>query len=422
MALGVAVASSAPAQPSSAAGGSVCLRDCTVDFPAGAQTTWTVPAGISDVQVTVAAGSGSDGGEPGMGGAGGSVTVDLGRALAGTTLHVLAGRAGVAGAAPGQAAPGGEGSYVAAPGRLLVVAGGGGGAGDYQDFDGSHAVGGGGGGFTGPSADGGDGADGPYLVAAGRGAIGSAPGQPAPHSLLLQQGDQGAVTVVAADGTITPGLGGAAGALGSYPVASGGGGYAGGGGGSAALDGQVGLAAAGAGGGGSGYLASGLVATGTALNRGDGAIGFLYSFAPAVSAPATATSGSGMSVRVSGLPEGAPFALELRPAAGGAAPPATNGVADASGGGEVPLTFAAPGAFSLVLVVDGADVATAAVTVVAATAPVTAVAAGPTPPAAAAELAATGTALTGSGLAVALGLLALGAVAVMLGVRRRRNA
>lgn len=425
LALGLALAAAA-AQPASAAPGAVCLQDCTVDFPAGAQTTWTVPAGISDVQVTVAAGSGSDGGGTGEGGAGGSVTVDLGGALAGTTLHLLAGRAGVAGADPGEAAPGGEGSYVAAPGRLLVAAGGGGGAGDYQDFDGPHPAGGGGGGFSAGSADGGDGADGPYVLAAGRGAVGAAPGQPAPHGLLLRQGGQGGVTAVAADGTISPGLGGAAAVLGNYPVASGGGGYAGGGGGSAALDGQISLAGAGAGGGGSGYLAPGLVAQATAAHRGDGVISFRFSFAPAVSAPATASTGSSATARVSGLPEGAAFALELRPVAGGPALPAGSGVADATGGADVQVSLPASGAFTLALVVDGADVATAAIAVAD---PVIAPAAQPTPaapagqqsPAPSGELAATGSDLPLGAVGMSAALIALGAVLVAFAFPRRRR-
>lgn len=97
-----------------------------VDFSALATPEtqeWLVPAGVTSIEATVAAGSGG-GSEAAPGGVGGELVVTV-PVTPGETLLIVAGRAG-------ETSPlitGGEGSGVAsADGRILMVAGGGGGA------------------------------------------------------------------------------------------------------------------------------------------------------------------------------------------------------------------------------------------------------------------------------------------------------
>ncbi|MBX9471080.1 glycine-rich protein [Microcella sp.] len=96
----------------------------TVTFPylpSGVQTEWTVPAGVSEVTVELAAGSGASV-TPATGGPGGAITARV-PVTPGQTLLVLIGPQGVT----TPLMTGGEGSAVAtADGDLLVVAGGGG--------------------------------------------------------------------------------------------------------------------------------------------------------------------------------------------------------------------------------------------------------------------------------------------------------
>lgn len=96
----------------------------TVDFPytsSGEQYTWVVPAGVTEITVELAAGSGA-GEAPSVGGAGGYL-VAIVPVVAGDTLLVSVGAQG----ALGPPRTGGEGSGIAtAQGDLLGVAGGGG--------------------------------------------------------------------------------------------------------------------------------------------------------------------------------------------------------------------------------------------------------------------------------------------------------
>lgn len=251
-----------------------CFSNCVVTFTPGAQTTWTVPANATDVSVVVAGGAGGTNlYAAAPGGAGGQVTVDLGTAYDGQTLHILAGAIGqdVSLSLPGG---GGEGSYVSATSGFVVIAGGGGGTGALSSP--RAALPGGAGGFATASA---DGTDAPIVNTyndGGLGAIGATPGTATTQPGLAAYGGTGGVASVAPDGTITPGVGGDAAGFLNFPVAQGGGGYAGGGGGSAEIGGPS-IAAAGGGGGGSGFLAAGLTASATAPNTGAGSITFTYS-------------------------------------------------------------------------------------------------------------------------------------------------
>jgi len=334
-----------------------------VSFAPGPQTTWDVPAGLSELQATVAAGAGADNlldDDSASGGAGGTVSVDLGTAYNGQTLHLLVGDRGSL--LDGQFASGGEGSFIAAPGTMLVAAGGGGGSGhiNAEPID-YRALNGGAGGFSTSSADGTAGQDYPDLTAAGSGATGATPGGPIP--LAAELGGIGSITQVDANGVITPGEGGAAAVYRDFPTAAGGGGYAGGGGGSARPWGQPPMNAAGSGGGGSGYLAPGLTPLSTGPNTGAGFITLTYSFAPALSlAEASVTVDASVTADVSGLPAGIDFALTLS-----TGDELASGTTDASGSAVVPFDVpGSEGAFTVELRIDGAVVASEELTVVAA--------------------------------------------------------
>ncbi|RAN71282.1 hypothetical protein B5P43_33880 [Bacillus sp. SRB_336] len=290
-----------------------CLTDCTVTFtPSDGQATWVVPSHAVDVRLTVAGGSGSiyEGTRGGAGGSGGTVSTDVGSAYDGQVLHVLAGAAGTGGQSGFPPfSEGGDGSYVAVSGQFLAVAGGGGGGGmqvsSVDDGSGPPAPGGpqvnlagGAGGFSGTTPSGGAGEDSKNAQAYGTGAAGASPGTgswaPPAGGRTSMDGGPGTVAGVAADGTITPGVGGGwAYTGGAYSgAAEGGGGYAGGGGGSGVGQQTVNPDASilfasteGAGGGGSGFLAAGLTALSTGPNAGDGHVTITYSIGPAPTAP-----------------------------------------------------------------------------------------------------------------------------------------
>ncbi len=333
-----------------------CVTACVVTFTPGAQTTWSVPANAADVSVVVAGAAGGNNTYANApGGAGGQVTVDLGTAYNGQTLHVLVGAAGqpVTTSSPGG---GGEGSYVSATSGFVVVAGGGGGTGALSVPVGTLP--GGAGGYATASA---DGEDGPIVNTydiSGLGAVGSTPGTATTQPGAIAYGGTGGIASVAADGTITPGVGGLAAVVITFPVAQGGGGYAGGGGGSAEFGGPN-FAGAGGGGGGSGFLASGLIASAVAPNTATGSITFTYSFAPTITAPpGSVAAGAASTTTVGGLPASAAFTVVVT----GSSAVVGSGTVNANGD-PVTLTFTLPdgtsaGAHTLSLVVAGATVAT----------------------------------------------------------------
>ena len=335
-----------------------CLSNCVVTFPPGAQTTWVVPSNASDVSVVVAAGAGGTNTYANaLGGSGGTATVDLGKAYNGQTLHVLAGAAGapVTVVAPGG---GGGGSYVAGLSGFIVIAGGGAGAGALSTPPAAQP--GGAGGYSTSSADGGAGTNANGYTTSGFGAVGAVPGAPGTGDSPVATGGSGTASSVASDGTITPGDGGAPGGTSGYPTAQGGGGYAGGGGGSDQTGGPS-AAAAGAGGGGSGYVASGLIVSATAANTGAGSITFTYSLAPTISAPTTSVAaGSASTAAIDALAPGTAFTVRLS----GTNAQVAAGTIDANGD-PATVSFKVPagtsaGVHTLLLVVNGATVATSA--------------------------------------------------------------
>lgn len=134
---------------------------------------WLVPAGVTSIEATVAAGSGG-GSEAAPGGVGGELVATV-PVTPGETLLIVAGRAG--GISP--LITGGEGSGIAsADGRILIVAGGGGafrcGAVGATDED-CGTAGAGGFAVATPNGVGGDGS-GAEGVPAGTGATALAPG------------------------------------------------------------------------------------------------------------------------------------------------------------------------------------------------------------------------------------------------------
>ncbi len=380
-----------------------CLTGCVVTFTPGAQTTWSVPVDATDVSVVVAGGAGGDNTYAhAPGGPGGQVTVDLGTAYNGQTLHVLVGAAGrsVAVNLPGG---GGEGSYVATASGFVAIAGGGGGTGALAiPVD---TLPGGAGGYATASA---DGEDGPIVNTydiSGLGAVGATPGTATTQPGLPSYGGTGSAASVAADGTVTPGIGGDAAILGDYPIAQGGGGYAGGGGGSAGSGGPN-TSGAGGGGGGSGFLAAGLTASAVAPNTGTGSITFTYSLAPTITAPPTSVAaGAASTTTVGNLPASTAFTVVVT----GSSAVVGSGTVNANGD-PVILAFTVPagtstGAHTLSLIVAGTTVATSPAFTVTAL-----------------ELAATGVTVpswvpVGAGSIVVLGVFLL-----WWGSRRRRRA
>ena len=250
--------------PASAAEADSCTGGtCTATFAySGSIDTFTVPSGVTSLQLSVAGAQGGtaatplSGWPPGPGGEGAVVTATL-PVTSGEVLSVVAGQEGEnlsptsggatfggGGAAavtpvPGcnltaqGAASGGGGSFVFAPGQLLVAAGGGGGGDQYN----SGQVGGAG---AGPGGTGGSGsaaypqygsqAQGGSPTAGGT--AGNMDNYPPPP---VAPGTNGLGPAVAnSDGTLAPGEGGSGGTCefdaGWWAGSGGGGGYYGGGG------------------------------------------------------------------------------------------------------------------------------------------------------------------------------------------------
>lgn len=275
---------------------------CTVSFlPAGSTQSWSVPAGVSSVTVTMAGASGSDSSPGGVGGAGGQVVAAL-PVVWGETFSVLVGSTavdggggvgggGVAAAGPGGAGGGGGGgSFVFETfptSTVLFVTGGGGGAGgDSSEVAGAGGSDGPGSDATTTNADGTVVGRGGTLGAGGAGGAGDqGPSSP---------GSDGAGPA-AAPGDVV-GMGGNGGSSDLPSVSSGGGGgggyYGGGGGGvdtPSAID-------AGAGGGGSGFAATSATVVSTGTNTGEGSVTMTYAV------PATTTTSGVLRDATTGAP------------------------------------------------------------------------------------------------------------------------
>ncbi len=268
----------------------VCAAgECTVTYGlTGTPDTFTVPAGVASITVTVAGGSGGLGHEDlvnGLparaGGDGGSVVATV-PVTPGATLTVVVGGQGAdadnvggvgaaggyggGGSTPdvggGSDGAGGGGSFLF-DGASVLVASGGGGGGGYQA---------GGDGGAGGAAE--DGADGGPTGVGGGGATTTAPGAGG-----VGADESGTDGTGPASGPDTFGTGGG----GSATCASGGGGggfYGGGSGGCDTTDTFM----LGGGGGGSGVLGAGVVATSRTTNTGDGRVVIRYAL------PATTTT------------------------------------------------------------------------------------------------------------------------------------
>jgi hypothetical protein len=268
---------------------------CTVTFAAtGAVDQWTVPAGVTSVAVTLAAGSGASSTAGGQGGQGGRVAANV-PVTWGEQLTVVVGLAGADGGSGGNGGFGGGGSAgipqggragggggggsflfetTGGPSTLLIAAGGGGGGG------GNSSTSGGAGAVQGPGADGTSastptaGGGGAGIAAGGSGGLGA--GGP------VSKGSAGSGPATSANAV------GHGGAGGNSPSPSpdttgggGGGGYFGGGGGGV----QDPLAIfAGGGGGGTGYLDPSATQVSVSTNTGDGSVVITYA------EPATTTT------------------------------------------------------------------------------------------------------------------------------------
>jgi Bacterial Ig-like domain (group 3)/Glycine rich protein len=288
-ALGLAALPSASAAPAS----SCSSGTCTVSFAVtGAPETWTVPAGVTTLNVTLAGASGGVGAILGhLGGTGGEATATV-TVTPGEVLGVVVGDIGTNGRAldsdesvfsPGGYGGGGTGT----PGEVTSGAGGGGGT-FLARLDGAQttfllvAGGGGGGngcaagGAGGAAAAGGDGGSildgldaghGATLTAGGGGGGNFASGRAGtgPASDLGHVGDGGEGFTYPDDPNVGGGSGG------------GGGMYGGGGGG----DGTTpdGLSCFGSGGGGSGFVGDGVTVTSRSNNTGPGSLTLSYSVA-----------------------------------------------------------------------------------------------------------------------------------------------
>ncbi len=323
-ALGAAIAATASTAALFAATGaasaatSSCAPDgtCTVSFAyTGAPESWTVPANVTSLTVTIAGASGgnAENGAAG-GGPGGQFTTTI-PVQPGQVLSVAVGGRGADGqdfhTGPKGSSPGGAGGYggggngaSAATNSVHITGGGGGGGSFLTAVSGATqtllATAGGGGASGGSAAGGAGGAGGPgqaglSLLAgapdAGGGGTETAGGT-AGGTIQVTQPGTGPATSTSAFGT-----GGSGDApdpndqrFGDYPNGGGGGGYYGGGAGGYAVVDQTGRF--GSGGGGSGFLASGLAATATSTNAGDGFITLTYQPVRASTGTTLDTSGS----------------------------------------------------------------------------------------------------------------------------------
>jgi hypothetical protein len=278
LATGVIHPSVASADPTPSCGATTC----TVDFgPAGSTQQWSVPAGVSSVTVTMAAGSGASSAAGGVGGAGGQMVATV-PAEWGETFSVLVGTA----AANGGGFGGGGAPGAAGPGPGSAGGGGGGGSFVFETFPTSTillAVGGGGGaggnsgevagvgGSDGPGSDATSNVDGTVVGLGGTLAAGGAGG--AGIAGPSAAGSAGGGPAMAPN---NPGVGGNGGASNLGGVSSGGGGgggYFGGGGGG--VNDPLGVFA-GAGGGGSGFNDPSTTVDSTLTNTGDGSVTITY--------------------------------------------------------------------------------------------------------------------------------------------------
>jgi hypothetical protein len=305
---GAAAATAAPATP--------CLTECAATFDTPGQTaTFTPPAGIATLSVTVSGAAGAAApvaithDPTARGGRGGSATIDLGPFYVGYPFSITLG--GVGGAA-----------QLKIGDSLIAMAGGGGGGGyaGYLDQPDQILA-------TYPGGDGGAPTDSAYLT---EGAPGVAFGD-------LAANGQGATDLGGSGGTGdgTPGdvngktghaadyyslESGGAGASAEiagvvHTAGAGGDGYAGGGGG--AIDrgvdnGDTPVDLVAPGGGGSGYLLPDRPVVAEAPNTGAASIVFHWSYAPAATTTATSVQpGDTVPVSVTGLPPALNVALSF---------------------------------------------------------------------------------------------------------------
>jgi len=231
----------------------------TQTFGPGGQSSFAVPADATSLRVTAAGQQGSSRllNAPGAGGAGGTVTVDLGTAYNGQTLNVLVGNVAYR--------QGSGASFIATDSEFLVVAGAGGSGGIAQHMDGTGNVPlrGGAGGFASGGPGGGDGEQYlPTLHHSGLGAIGVTPGAWGYNTNESGPTETPGTVAAVLDGTIIPGL-----PTEQESGGYGGQGYAAGGNSSDQLVPAEGVLIRGASGGGSGYVAPGLAVLSTAANE-----------------------------------------------------------------------------------------------------------------------------------------------------------
>jgi hypothetical protein len=252
----------------------------SVSFTLPGTYTWTVPAGVTSVQVVAAGGGGGGGGISGThaglaGGAGALVTSTLAVA-AGQVFNIVVGAGGGAGATPpdgscGAGGGGGGASSVDAGSTGQVIAGGGGGGGGGGC---NAAPGGAGGGVNGAGGSGG--ATG-GLSTGGSGGSGGIGGAGGSGMFGLRGG--------AAGGNGNGGAGGGGGQNGPYPGGAGGSGSGTGTGGNDINNDLAGGGGGGYGGGGSGTMGG----TGGGAGGSGGPAGTI--FVPGPNGGASATNG-----------------------------------------------------------------------------------------------------------------------------------
>lgn len=286
----------------------------SVDFfyYTGTQGSWAVPGNISDLTVDLFGGAGAHDDSIRASGSG-SMTIDLGTAFAGQTLHYLVGGngKGSAASAGGSDNAGGGGTYLATEDELIAAVGGGGGSGSAAAGAITTATQGGSGGYvsiSGAPVAGGTGATVSNPQAAGHGAVGSTAGEAGISSSGSPEttGSAGGSVTTVSEGVIHPSLGG----YGADGAGGGGGGYAGGGGGS--LYSANGTDEYGAGGGGSAYSVPGFPVKRGTSTGGLGGIVFHFriDFSLRVS-PMEVAAGSSLTAQIEGLERLNSFVLRL---------------------------------------------------------------------------------------------------------------
>ncbi len=208
----------------------------SVSLTAAGSSTWTVPAGVTSIQVVATGGGGGGSGAGGFaGGNGGIVTAAL-TVTPGDTLQLVVGGGGNVGAV-GRGGGGGGSTNVNAGTASQIIAGGGGGGGPSSaGGDGS----GGGGGNNGQN--GGD-----FSTYSGGGGGGGGSGGSSSGGIAGASGNGGAGGTANGAGGFGTGTGAGGGGGGGGSGGAGGGGYGGGGGG-------FGFSSTGTGGGGGGSI------------------------------------------------------------------------------------------------------------------------------------------------------------------------